>query len=139
MIKLDQVKKKDRRHDRYQLSGSATVMQPVPRLGGLLKPKWIELGPIIDVSYGGLAFQYVEKEEQQTELNELTINVPPDKRVLEGIPVQTVSDVVVSEVPTMGKIRRQGLKFGEMSQKQKISLVKFLQNYTRRLQTPSKK
>ena len=77
-------------------------MQPVPRLGGLMKPKWIELGPIIDVSYGGLAFQYVQKEEPQTQLKELTINVPTDERVLEGIPVETVSDVVVSAVPLVG-------------------------------------
>ena len=133
MIKIEPVKK-DRKHDRYQLSGSAMVMLPIPRFKGLLKPKWIELGPIIDVSYGGLAFQYVEKEDQETELNELTIHVPPDQKVLEKIPVETVSDVEVSNIPAMGKIRRRGVKFGELTQKQKISLVKFLQKYTRRVQ-----
>lgn len=131
MIKNNRMKQ-DRRYDRYQLSGGARVMVPVPRLSGLLKPKWIELGPVIDVSYGGLAFQYVEKDDFGTDMQEITVRVPPNQPVLEKIPVQTVSDSVVSEIPAMGKIRRCGVKFGELNRKQKISLVKFLQNYTRR-------
>ncbi len=44
-----------RKWKRYKIKGGAIVLLHKPRLIDIGKPKMIELGPVIDISMGGLA------------------------------------------------------------------------------------
>ena len=129
MLKINSAVKK-RRWDRFKIKGGAIVMLHKPRRIKVGKPKLLELGPVVDISWGGLAVQYIDSKERQIESNELSISIPPHGVALEGIPFQTVSDVEVAELSDSKKIRRRSIKFNELTQAQKAKLVKFLQNFT---------
>lgn len=101
-----------------------------PRTIKLGKPKLVELGPIVDISWGGIAVQYIDSKERQINSSELSISIPPDGIKVENIAFRTVSDVEVAELPDNKKIRRRNIKFEDMNQKQKAKLVSFLQNFT---------
>ena len=96
------------------------------------KPRLVELGPVVDISWGGLAVHYIDNKKRRIESSELSISFPPEGIVLEGIPFEMVSDTEIAELPDSKKIRRRSMKFGEMNQSQKTRLVNFLQNFTQR-------
>ena len=121
---------KKRKWDRFRIKGAAVVMLHKPRLIPVGKPKLVELGPVTDISWGGLAVQYIDSKERQIESNELSISIPPHGIKLEGIPFQIVSDVEIAELPDSKKIRRRSIKFSELTKAQSAKLVKFLQNFT---------
>ena len=121
---------KKRKWDRFKIKGGAIVMLHKPRTLNFGKPKLVELGPIVDISWGGIAVQYIDSKERQIKSSELSISIPPDGIVLENIPFQTVSDVEIAELPDAKKIRRRNIKFEDMNQTQKAKLVGFLQNFT---------
>ena len=56
-----------RQWKRYKLKGGAIVLLHKPRFMEIGKPKLVELGPVIDISRGGLAVQYVESEKRMFE------------------------------------------------------------------------
>jgi hypothetical protein len=129
MLKINSETKK-RKWDRFKIKGGAIVMLQKPRMINLGKPKLIELGPIVDISWGGIAIQYIDSKDRQIDASEISISIPPDGIKLENIPFETVSDVEVAELPDSKKIRRRSIKFGNMDQTQKVKLVNFLQNFT---------
>ncbi len=121
---------KKRKWGRFKIKGGAIVMLHKPRTIKLGKPKLVELGPIVDISWGGIAVQYIDSKERQIKSSELSISIPPDGIKLENIPFQTVSDVEIAELPDSKKIRRRNIKFEDMNQTQKAKMVNFLQKFT---------
>jgi hypothetical protein len=121
---------KDRKHDRFKIKGGAIVMLHKPKKINFGKPSLVELGPVVDISWGGLAVHYIDNKNRQIESNELSISFEPNGIVLEGIPFLTVSDTEIAQLPDDKKIRRRSLKFKDLNQKQKARLVNFLQKFT---------
>ena len=121
---------RQRKWKRFRMKGSAIVLLHKPRLIEWGKPSFIELGPIVDISWGGIAVQYIDSKERQIKSSELSISIPPDGIKVENIPFQTVSDVEIAELPDNKKIRRRNIKFVDMNQTQKAKLVNFLQKFT---------
>lgn len=121
---------KERKWDRFKLKGGAIVMLHKQKKFGIGKPSLVELGPVVDISWGGMAVHYIDNKKRQIESNELSVSFPPNGIVLEAIPFETVSDAEIAKLPDDKTIRRRSLKFGNMNQKQKARLVNFLQKFT---------
>ncbi len=84
-------------------------------------------GKVIDISMGGLVFNYVDKEYLQGN--------PPEKGILFGyndhymdeIPFQTISDTVLSKSPTSKTtIKQRRVTFGDLTASQIQQLERFI-------------
>lgn len=91
-----------------------------------------EIGEIIDISRGGLAFRYISDGDQVNESAELEIYLAKYGFHLEMVPFNTISDFELpNEFPTSSIImRRRGVQFGELTQDQVSQLGYFIQNHT---------
>ena len=68
------------------MTSGATVMLHKPSLIGFGKPSYIELGPVIDISMGGLAVKYINTKQRQTDCFELSLSVANDGIKIGGLP-----------------------------------------------------
>ena len=112
-----------RKHKRYQAQDGAIAA---------FRNHAIKVGQIMDISLGGLSFQYIDEGEQPKKSFDLDIFLTENVFRIESVPAQTISDFeIVSEVPYSSvKIRRHGAEFGELTQKQVSQLHYFFQNHT---------
>ena len=119
---VDRIGRDERRkHNRHRAKGNAFVEY------GIESPK---VGQVIDVSMGGLSFRYFVDGVPTEESFELTMYCVLNGFHLENAPVITVSDV---SLPTFvfPKQRRRGVRFGNLTSKQKTQVKYFLKNHTR--------
>ncbi len=65
-----------RKWKRYKIKGGAIVLLHKPRLMDIGKPKTVELGPVIDISMGGLAVQFVESKNRLQDSETISISIP---------------------------------------------------------------
>ena len=98
----------------------------------ILWPNFTKLGQIDDIGANGLAFSYIAGEDISMESSELDILTNDNAFYLEKMPCDTVYDIeVVNESPLFPmKMRRLGMRFGELTQKQSSQLDYFISNYT---------
>jgi len=91
-----------------------------------------EIGQIIDISRGGLAFLYISDGDQINESTELEIYLANNGFHLKEVPFNTISDFeLTSEFPLSSIImRRCGVQFKELTQTQVSQLGYFIQNHT---------
>lgn len=100
-----------------------------PRLITLGKPRIIKLGPVIDISMGGLAVQYIETIERLKDSSKLSIIIPPNDIAVADIPFTTVTDVAIAELPDSREIRNRCLQFGKLLPRQTFQLEAFINKY----------
>jgi hypothetical protein len=89
------------------------------------------VGAINDISLKGLSFSYVVNAETTRELPELDVCLQDNGFYVCKIPFETVSDFEVKEpcaFRPMG-LRRRGVQFGDLSEKQVSQLEYFIENY----------
>ena len=112
-----------RSHERYQVKQGVYA---------LLKNGTSKLGQIINISTGGLAFMYINHEEQIGEPIEVDIFISGDGYFLKGIPCKKISDIHVDNfVPfSTFEMRQLGVQFGEMNQGQAAQLDAFIEKYS---------
>ena len=87
-----------------------------------------QMGQIIDISMGGLAFRYVERRQRRTHNHGVGIIFDEEDLCFDRISVQTVSDLILSK-PAEEKqpiVRRCGLRFLALSPTQKSLLQNFI-------------
>ena len=101
-----------------------------PKLIDIGKPRLVELGPVIDISMGGLSVQYIETKKRTIDSDVLSISVPDAGVKLENISFEVVSDNVKAALPDERKIRMRCVKFGKMSPYQTFQLETFIKKYT---------
>ena len=91
-----------------------------------------KLGEIIDISKGGLAFRYIDIGDRPKGSFELDIFLKETGFRLEKMPAKTISDFRTTKYFPFSstKTRRQGVQFGELTQKQISQLEHFIRNYT---------
>jgi len=111
------------------MKGGAIVVLNIPSLIGLGKSGYVELGPVLDISMGGLAVQYIDNKKRQADCLELSISLPPEGHKLEKIPFEIVSDVVVAQLPDAKVIRKRCVQFGELNSYQSFQLESFIKEY----------
>lgn len=113
-----------RKHRRFEAKDGSFVV---------VWPDFSKQGQIIDISKGGLAFQYIaDEEETKGEGAELDILLQDISFYLERVPFKTAYDIEIQNQSTYVplKMRRMGVEFGELTPNQTALLDYFIKNYT---------
>ena len=117
----------DRRKDsRYKVKDGIFIV-PTPRIQSS------RLGNIIDISMGGLAFQYfLVKNMSFTDFMALDIYISGDGMFLDNLPVNIISAIELqrSEKQYLTVSKRFGVQFIGPDKNKKIKLHKFIENHT---------
>ena len=113
-----------RKHKRFQVQENTFA---------LLRAQVSKLGRVIDISKGGLAFRYVSIGERLKGPLELDLLSHHRDFDLNKIPVRIISNFeIVGKKPFTYRsitLRRVGVQFGELTQRQKSKLEYFIQNH----------
>ena len=119
-----------RRWKRFNINGSAIVMLHKPRLIDIGKPSLVQLGPVVDISMGGLSVQYFENKKRKLETDTLSIHVPDQGLVLEGMKFDVISDRIVAKLAEEKIIRSRCVSFRDQSRLQSYQLETFMKQFT---------
>ncbi len=113
---------KDRReHPRYRVSNEALA---------ILKPHPIKLGQIINISEGGLAFQYLGENKIDCKYVELDIFVSKNGKQFNAFPFSKVRDFQISSrYEESTPIRQLCVKFDVLSIEQQSLLKNFISEF----------
>ncbi|MCK5783461.1 MAG: PilZ domain-containing protein [Desulfobacterales bacterium] len=117
-----------RQHRRYKIDAGAIVAFKKKHLFNFGKQRLVKLGPITDISMGGVAVQYIESKIQHTEYNELTILNSAGNIEFDKVPFKIVRDEIVAELPNSKRIKKRGMRFGKLSNYQVARLQYFINN-----------
>ena len=111
-----------RRHKRFLVSKGAFAA---------LRPHYLKIGQVIDVSISGLAFTYMADEEPPNGSFELDIFLAGQAFYLQEVPFRAVSDFDSDGIPFSSvRTRRMGVQFGDLTPDQTSQLEYFIQNHT---------
>lgn len=119
-----------RKWKRYKIKGGAIVLLHKSRLIEIGKPKLIELGPVIDISMGGLAVQYIESKNRKQEFETLSISIPSLKVTLADLQCRIVSEKVVGSLPDGKQIYNRCVEFLNLTSVQNLQLESFIRKHT---------
>ena len=91
-----------------------------------------KLGPIKDISEGGIAFQFIEDGEQTKGSLDVEIFSTVDDFYMKKLPVRTVLDFELENTVSLNPtpMRQLSVKFGKLNHPQKLLLSFFIQKYT---------
>ena len=111
-----------RKYKRYRADSGSLVM---------LKPNTCGVGQIIEISAGGLTFDYMTAKSPSMDATELRIFVPGSSFRLNGIPCQGIWDLGLYEVPRTSLVKRRcRVKFGELTPQQASQIACFIERHT---------
>lgn len=118
-----------RKWKRFETKGGAVVLLNRPYFNGWLGIKRVEMGPIVNISMGGLAVQYVENKKRVGDYAEMSIYAPGDGIALDRLPFDIISDYEVARMPDGKIIRNRCVKFGPLTTYQTFQLEQFIKNH----------
>ena len=98
----------------------------------VLRDQGRQLGQIVDISMGGLAFNYIAGGGNADSAFELDILLAYKGLYMKKIQFKTISDFQIANKSPFTAItmRRRGIKFGELTPKQTSMLKNFIQEHT---------
>ncbi len=120
--------KKFRKHSRFSAQEDAFII-----LGN-------KVAKIMNISRGGLAFEYLSENDKNEEDSQLDIFLSENGYHISGIPCKVVYDKPVSRpyiYQTFSQAftaRQCGVQFGKLSRKKSVQLYSFLKNHTAELE-----
>ena len=93
-----------------------------------ISPKSHKIGQIIDISMGGLAFNYIDTQNQTQ--SEESIFLSSMGFYVGNLPFRTISDNEVTNTPSLSamKVRERHVQFTDLSFKQLFDLDCYLKN-----------
>ena len=98
----------------------------------VIKSKPIKMGQIIDISKEGLSFHYIDRQRGSNSLYKMDILFAKDAFYLDRLLFKPIFDIEIrSDIPLNSfAIRKCGVKFGELNQRQRSQLEYFICNHT---------
>jgi hypothetical protein len=109
----------------------------VPNAYAALGSSFTKIGKIIDISMGGLAFEYYSSTEDSNLYDSMvTIFITVNNFYLENIPCQVISDRPkcgsnkATVLNSNYKVKRCGIQFKNMSEEKRQRIEYFLNNQT---------
>ncbi len=90
------------------------------------------LGPVINISMGGLAFRYLEDDTNRPSSEPLGIFLGSDDILIDQIATKVISDRLISEGSVFLKTstRQRSIQFLNLTKEQHISLESFITQKT---------
>jgi hypothetical protein len=119
-IKLDR-----REHKRFKIKdGTFAVLRSQPNSS--------QLGNIIDIGNGGLAFHFLDTKETPSEFSELDIFISGTGLLVSDVPVEIISQFPIEKkIPFFSvSTRRFCIKFGKLTDKIRSRVNFLIQNYS---------
>ncbi len=110
-----------RTHPRFRVKEGAYAV---------LRPQFTQLGPILDISRGGLAFSYNLTGKPTNGSFELDIFLIGHGVLVERVPFRVISDRKLIARPQHNSLlrRRCGVQFGKLTHSQSQQMEKFMQH-----------
>jgi hypothetical protein len=98
----------------------------------VIKSKPIKMGQVVNISTDGLAFHYIDRKTESNSLFKMDILFAKDAFYLDRILFKPVFDFEIkTDIPLNSfTIRKCGVKFGELNQRQRSQLEYFICNHT---------
>jgi hypothetical protein len=98
----------------------------------VIKSKPIKMGQIINISTDGLAFHYIDRQGGSNRLYKMDILFAKDAFYLDRLLFKPIFDIEIkSDIPLNSfSIRKCGVEFGELNQRQRSQLEYFICNHT---------
>ncbi|MFZ5570064.1 MAG: hypothetical protein ACOZF0_06650 [Thermodesulfobacteriota bacterium] len=100
-----------RQHRRIPVRAGLYAAVKKPRFLNLAKPQLVKLGPLIDISMGGLAIHYIENNHRALDHSTLDLVTARGEIALEDFSVRMIFDRKVAELPGKKWIRKRALAF----------------------------
>ena len=119
-----------RKERRFSVKGGAMVNLHNPSIFRFGRSKRTELGPVVNISMGGLASLYVNKKNKPITANILSITMPKENIKINDISFSIVSDYKTISLPESETIRKCSIKFDNLTDNQINSLRDFIKNHT---------
>ena len=112
-----------RKHQRYRTNDGAFAA---------VSPNSYKLGQIVNISRGGLAFQYIETKTKPTHSEERYIFLSSKGYYVREIPFKQISDKPIPNANPYSTLnmRQCAIQFGEMNMEQMIYLDNYILNNT---------
>ena len=90
------------------------------------------LGPVINISMGGLSFRYLDGSPTRPSSDSLGIFLGSDDVLIEQIASRVISDRLVSQGSDFSKAptRQRSIQFLNLTEEQRLSLQKFITRKT---------
>lgn len=98
----------------------------------VFKSNPLRMGEIIEISRGGLSFSYIDNETDLADFSEMDILFVDEDFHLTQLPIKPVEDTVIvdsNRIRTL-QMKRQTVKFKNLSKRQKKKLEYVLKNFT---------
>ena len=98
----------------------------------VIKSKPIKMGQIVNISREGLAFHYIDRKGVSNNLFKMDILFAQDAFYLDRLLFKPIFDFEIeADIPLNSfTIRKCGVQFGELNQRQRSRLEYFICNYT---------
>ena len=95
-----------------------------------ISPHSRKLGQIVDISMGGLAFKYIDNNDEREDKPERSIFLSSLGYYVGELPFKTIEDYEVTNYPSFSsmKLRKRRVKFTELTFKQLFDLDFYLRN-----------
>lgn len=119
-----------RKQDRFQVEAGAVVEFSKPRFLNLGKPRVVKSAPIVNISGGGLAFEYEGRKMWSVEYQDLSITLKDGILRIENLPIKVISDRMVGNPLVSDRKRRCGVRFNSLSPEQKSQIRYILHHHT---------
>ncbi len=123
MTELQPSKVERRKHERIFLHKDAFAV---------IKPGSSRLlVPVLDISLGGLAFQYMDKLKWRDGSVRIDLIIPEEEFYLQALPVKRIVDMEIVQPLPSGRtnVRKQSLQFDDLSTVQSSWLDHFIRQY----------
>ncbi len=122
-----------RKWKRYTIKGGSLVYLYKPGIIAMGKPNLIEMGPIVDISMGGVAFQYIENKKRQVDATELAVAMPSDDYRVDSVPFETIADFEVAALPDGNRIRNRCVRFVNVTPYLAYRIEDFIETYSMKI------
>jgi len=119
-----------RKWKRYKIKGGAIVLLHKTRFIDIGKPKTFELGPVIDISMGGLAVQFVESKNRLQDSETISISIPSTGICLGMLQCKAISEKILASLPNGKQIYNRCLEFTNLTSVQSLQLESFIRKHT---------
>ena len=116
-----------RKYKRFKVNEDTFVEFDKSRFFRLDKPLVVRHAPLSDMSGGGLAFKYVDREMWSHDYDELTISKHTNEIKIDKVPFKVCSDFIMVQISGSASMRRCGVEFGNLDSTQKVKLYSFIQ------------